>query len=562
MNDEMIKRDHLDMITLLQRNLAIVLSSTSNLDQALESIWDAAAQSTGLDSGGIYLLDETTDGLSLLFYKNLSPQFVQQVSYYDANAFQSLLVKKRQSVFLKFAELSEPLKQTCQKENLRVIGIVPICQGDQVIGCLNMASRTDGEITIATRNIVEAIASQVGSAILRIKTEKTLHQTLENLREKEQRLISQERLRALGEMAAGIAHDFNNALQPIFIAASILEKDPLTNKEEAKAYIRDILVAAQEASLTVQRLVSFYRTEGIVKPSCVNLASLIREVVELTRGKWKEVSQANNQMIQIITELSEEWTVGNEHELKEVFFNLMINAIESIVKNGLIKLSTDSDDKWAIVEICDNGVGMSKEVLGKCIEPFFSTKRHKGSGLGLSIAYGVVKRHNGEIEIKSDIGKGTSVIVKLPKYLRETPVTVATSQPKKTLPPIGLKSAYKILVVDDEPSVLDFLHRAVSRLGYSVTGAFSGTDAWEKFVANHFDLVMTDQAMSGMTGEQLAFKIKQAKPNLPIIMLTGFGSIMKAENNVSSCIDLLLTKPIMIKELDAAISGILMRDER
>ena len=199
--------------------------------------------------------------------------------------------------------------------------------------------------------------------------------------------------------------------------------------------------------------------------------------------------------------------------------------------------------------MADSGTGMTEEVRKRCLEPFFTTKGERGTGLGLSMVFGIIRRHTGTVEIESEVGKGTTFILRLPLQRMNDTVTAAAADAGEALRSLG------ILVVDDEPQVREFISAALTGDGHRVETANDGADGLRRFRDGTFDVVLTDKAMPGMNGDQMASAIKMMKPRTPVILLTGFGQFLDKADLPS--IDILLSKPIGIGKLREALSSAL-----
>ncbi len=392
---------------------------------------------------------------------------------------------------------------------------------------------------------------------------KRLEEALVNLQQKERQLVQQERLRAVGQMASGVAHDFNNALQPILMAANIVATNEHVHHdtELLHRYIQRIETAARDAANTVKRLVRFYSAHQQSDIIQINLCDLVREVVDLTQPKWREEAQSKGCFIEVQTELQGTCLVDGYHdELREMLTNLLFNAVESIRPGkGQIVVRCKANQDKISMEISDTGKGMSEEIRRKCLEPFFTTRVNKGSGLGLSIAYGIIERHHGEIAISSEEDQGTTVQIVFPQASWEMKqIPSADEQPILT-EKVDNK-AYTILFIDDEESLSNLMYEALSFNGHRVIALDSGIDAWEAFQNNLFDIVITDQSMPGMTGIQLGGKIKNKSPRTPVILLTGFGDTIDIQEKDARNIDLILSKPISPNNLEKHIREVMSKD--
>lgn len=241
---------------------------------------------------------------------------------------------------------------------------------------------------------------------------------------------------------------------------------------------------------------------------------------------------------------------GNEAELKEALAHLLLNAVDAISQLGRIVIRSEIQGGRAVVTVIDNGIGMSAEVRARCLEPFFTTRPDQRTGLGLASVYGIIHRHDGELEIKSEPGRGTSVAICLP--IQRTPTM---PEPTKTTPPAG--SPLRVLVVEDEPLVREVLSVYLGEDEHLIVTADNGKEGLAAFQKQEFDLVLTDRAMPEMNGDVLATEIKKLKPDQKIILLTGFGDLMSGAGEQPSGVDLVVAKPFTLSTLRNAIAKVL-----
>ncbi|MDB6150035.1 MAG: protein of unknown function, putative Histidine kinase [Chthoniobacter sp.] len=365
-------------------------------------------------------------------------------------------------------------------------------------------------------------------------------------------VIQRERMHALGRMANGIAHDFNNALAPILGFSELLLMKPETLRDpvRTRGYLEMIHDAAKDSAKVVARLREFYRyrDEGEVFTPVV-LNDVVLQVISMTQPRWKGQALAAGITIDFRTEMGNVPTVpGNESEIREALVNLVFNAIDAIPKRGTITIRTEVQGRWVVVTVTDDGIGMSDEVRQRCLEPFFSTKEQEGTGLGLGSVYGIVRRHDGQIDIQSELGRGTSVSVSLPLDRNVKP----PEAPKPAPPP---SSSLRILVVEDEPLVREVVGVYLAEDSHRVVTASNGREGLEKFKAEGpFDLVMTDRAMPEMNGDALAAEIKKLQPQQPVLLLTGFGDLMSGAGEQPPGVDLVVSKPFTLATLRSAIA--------
>ncbi|HUI07315.1 MAG TPA: PAS domain S-box protein [Verrucomicrobiae bacterium] len=396
----------------------------------------------------------------------------------------------------------------------------------------------------------------------RKKTEGTLQETnrhleraLTELKTAEQQIIQQERLGALGTMASGIAHDFNNALAAILGFSELLlyKPDCLDDREKARRYIEMMNTAAQDAGDVVNRLREFYRhrEEGEVFIP-VDINRLVEDATSLTEPKWKAQAEASGVSITVQHDLQEVPRVaGNAANLREMLTNLIFNAVDAMPHGGTITIRTRRDDDHVVLEVADTGTGMTEEVRRRCLEPFFSTKGERGTGLGLSMVYGILQRHEGEIDIQTELGRGTTFVIRLPHHASPVPQSPEHNDPSVTYGP-----SLRVLIVDDEPLTRKVIGEYLKFDGHTIELAGSGGEGLDKFSKDRFDLVIVDRAMPDMSGDQVAGTIKAFSPATPIIMLTGFGSMMEAADDKPANVDLVVGKPVTIADLRGAMTKV------
>jgi nitrogen-specific signal transduction histidine kinase len=389
---------------------------------------------------------------------------------------------------------------------------------------------------------VERYAEESAETLRAVNAE--LEKALADLKATQQQIIQQERLRALGEMASGIAHDFNNALMPVLGFAELLLISPaiLDDKKKTAEYIEFIRTAAKDAASIVARLREFYRsndTADVFAP--VDLKQLAKQAVALTRPKWKDQAQAHGIAIHVGEDLADVPPVeGDESALREVLTNLIFNAVDAMPQGGEIVVHTRCERERAVLEVADTGMGMTDEVRRRCLEPFFSTKGERGTGLGLAMVFGIVQRHKGNIQIESEPGQGTKFIVTLPPHKGGEQKANGASGASAERP-------VNVLIVDDEPQIREVLAAYLEMDGHAVQTANGGTSGLRCFMDGHFDLVITDRAMPGMSGEQMAIAIKKFSPKTPIMLLSGFNSA--GEEETFPGVDVVAAKPITMPDL-------------
>jgi CheY-like chemotaxis protein len=321
----------------------------------------------------------------------------------------------------------------------------------------------------------------------------------------------------------------------------------------------DILCAASDAREIVRRLREFYRPEEQLAVQPIQVKDLIGRVIDLTKPAWKTQAEAVGKEIRMVTEIDSAISLtGNEAALREMLTNLTLNAIDAIIRQGTIKFKIAQNEHWIEIQVSDTGAGMTEEVRQRCFEPFYTTKGEQGTGLGLAMCYGIVQRHNGHIEVASELGQGTTFTIRLPREAAQGEAREAKEE--KVLS--RKRRALRVLVVDDEEVSRALLVKYLSGAGHTVTAVASGPEAVRLIQNQAFDLVLTDRAMPGMSGDEVAKTVKRLAPGLPIIMLTGLGEMMKFKSEHPVGVDAVVGKPITPTELEAAIRQVLVKRKK
>ena len=372
-----------------------------------------------------------------------------------------------------------------------------------------------------------------------------LERTLVELQAAQQQHVQQERLRALGEMSNGVANDFNNQLTVLVGYTDLLllnDAQILNNKPMARKYLQTLHAAAQDSVRVVARLRDFYRpreADDVFLP--IDLARLVQETATLTQPKWRGQARAAGRSVAMRLELNAVPDVaGNAAELREVVTNLIFNAVDAMFADGTITLRTrlSEDGVSALLEVADTGVGMTEAIRACCLEPFFSTKAEAGTGLGLSAAYGIIQRHEGSLDIQSQVGHGTTIRIRLPlagRAVDASGISVPESQPARPL---------RVLLVEEDAGVREVVSEYLRRDQHEVSTASTGREGLEKFEAGKFDLVVADLALEELNGERLAAAIKAHTPGMPVILLTGFADSVVSPEHQPVGIDAVLRKPL------------------
>lgn len=366
------------------------------------------------------------------------------------------------------------------------------------------------------------------------------------------RAARSDKLRALGELAAGVAHNLNNSLTVIQGRAQLLLMRS-GGDEANKKSLEVITQAVGDCSQTLRRLLDFSRRNASRNAVPVDLTELVTSSVEIARPKWQSESTNRTGTIEVrVNAPKPAMALGDSSELREVVLNFIFNAVDAMPQGGTIEVGTAVDGSTARFWVADDGAGMTQEVIARIFEPFYSTKGERGTGLGLSASHGIIENHGGDINVTSEPGKGTRFDVILP--LHESTSAAAASPPAT----IETKSA-RVLVVEDEEKVRVLLNDAFRTEGHEVTEATTGAEALKRLDAAHFDLMICDLGLPELSGLHVARWVKEFRPDMPVIIATGFAEMIADDDYDKARIDDVISKPYALSDVLMRANSILAR---
>ncbi len=375
-----------------------------------------------------------------------------------------------------------------------------------------------------------------------------------------------QKMEAIGTLAGGIAHDFNNILSAIIGYTELSLYDDVDIDSPVRNNLDNVLKASLRAKDLVNQILTFSRqSEPELKPVEINF--IIKEVTKLLRSSLPStISIKQNKK-------SNSLVLGDPTQLHQILMNLCTNAGHAMrEKGGSLNIESRSvklnesliNDQielppglYVLLTISDTGHGIPTKDINRIFDPFFTTKeRGEGTGMGLSVVHGIVQSYKGAINVYSEAGKGTTFNIYLPAI--ESRV-----EPGRRDAGEFPKGNEHILIVDDEPSIVEMVTSQLHLLGYKVTSRYNSREALELFKAklDSFDLVITDMTMPKMTGDELAREIKRISPKTPIIMCTGFSEKLAATSDVLTDFDAVLMKPIIIHEMAKAVRDVIDKDK-
>ncbi len=365
-------------------------------------------------------------------------------------------------------------------------------------------------------------------------------------KEERERAARADKLRALGQLASGVAHDFNNSLAAILGRAQLLRRQ--VNDPALVRNLDIIQTAAEDAAATVRRIQTFARKSAVKEFELVDVGGLLNDAVEITRTRWQNEARVRGLEYQV--ELNTEpgqHTYGSASELREVFVNMIVNAVDAMPRGGRLEINCRRRNGRLLLQFSDNGMGMGDDVRQKIFEPFFSTKGAHGTGLGLSVSYSIIERHAGAISVLSEPGNGATFTIELP-------AVAAESSSIDTSAITGEAPSSRILVVDDEEPVRQTLAEMLVAVGHKVELAASGQEAAQKMRAGEFDLMFTDLAMPEMDGWETARLIRKDWPNVRIVLVTGYGATTAPPAGEEKLVDAIIGKPFDFAQVESTIN--------
>ena len=367
-------------------------------------------------------------------------------------------------------------------------------------------------------------------------------------KEERERAARADKLRALGQLASGVAHDFNNSLAAILGRAQLLRRQ--VNDPALVRNLDIIQTAAEDAAATVRRIQTFARKSAVKEFELVDVGGLLNDAVEITRTRWQNEARVRGLEYDVkLNTAAGYFTYGSASELREVFVNMIVNAVDAMPKGGRLLITCRRVNDRLQLHFSDNGMGMQEDIRQKIFEPFFSTKGAQGTGLGLSVSYSIIERHSGSISVVSEPGKGTNFTIDLPAAMAET----TSSDTSGT---IAGTAGLRILVVDDEQPVRETLAEMLVAVNHKVELAGGGQEAVQKMRSGNFDFVFTDLAMPEIDGWETARMIRKSWPNVRIVLVTGYGPTTSPPSGEEDLVDAIIGKPFDFAQVGSTLDAL------
>jgi PAS domain S-box-containing protein len=561
-------RAQLQRLHMLE-HITRAIGERQDLPSILQVVIRTLEEELPLDFGCVCLYDATERSLTVVAVGLASSELAGRLSMteraripIDQNGLSRCV--RGQLVYEPDIEgLRFPFPERLASGGLRSLVAAPLQIESQVFGVLISARRQPNSFSSGECEFLRQLSEHVALAAHQAQLHGALQTAYEELRNTQQSFMQQERLRVLGQMASGIAHDINNAISPIALYTDSMLETEHNLSERARGYLHTIQQATSDVAETVARMREFYRQRvGQSQSVALDLNAIVPQVVELTRARWEAMPQQRGIVIEIETALTHDLPtfMGTRSEIHEALTNLVFNAVDAMPQGGVLTLRTRrAGDERVAVEVVDTGMGMDEETRRRCLEPFFTTKGERGTGLGLAMVYGVTQRHGGELEIDSAPGFGTTVRL---CFAAACGVTTSATEVQLALP-VGLR----ILLVDDDPILLKSLRETLEQDGHSIltaNGGKQGLDLFQASVAANgestISMVITDLGMPHVDGRNVARGVKQASQDTPVILLTGWGERLIAEGGAPPNVDRVLSKPPRLRELRKALAELTSRN--
>jgi signal transduction histidine kinase len=488
-----------------------------------------------------------------------------------------------------------PLSEALAARGANSCFAVPLRAGDRSVGVLQSVCRRPTGFTADQIQLLYLAAELVGPAVSNCQLFAQLRRAYEELRVTQGQLIQAEKMRALGEMAGGMAHEFNNSLCGVlgFLELALSDKGlPATSR----GYLDSARTCALDAAQTVRRVQDFARQRPHEAPvEVLDVNDLVRQTVELTRHRWESVTYVRGTPITVGVETDAALPVcGQPTELREVLTNLIFNAVDAMPEGGTLTVRAWSSPAkniehrtsnvehptktepatsgvgrstldvgcsmfevssagWVFLAVQDTGLGIREADRRRLFEPFFTTKEERGNGLGLSVAFAIARRHGGDIQVESEVGRGSTFTVRLPAAPAAAAAVPAGPAGR---PAAAAGAGLRLLVVEDEERIRAFLCTCLAGLGHRPVVVADTVAALAALEAERFDVVLTDLGLPGASGEEVARAAAARRPPVPVVLLTGWADQLRAREATVDGVTRVLSKPVTIDTLRQTLAAV------
>ena len=565
--------EELAILNRLAREVGASMTVDATIHTGIRHILDAAFP----DLAVVFLLENDELVPRGLFPDGAEKRWQPETEHFVGECLCGLCISEDRAIYCEDIHSDERCTlEECKKAGFRSFAALALKSGDETLGVLGLASVRPRDFT-KEGPFLEALANELAVGLKKSllyeqlqKRAKEIQNSLTRIREGEAerlqletQLYQSQKMEAIGTLAGGIAHDFNNILSAV-IGYTELACTAAEGNDHVQRYLKEILTAGARAKDLVQQILTFSRQgEETQKPLLLN--PIATEAIKLLRASLPSTIEIRHRIE------SQSAVLGGPTRILQVLMNLCTNAAHAMGKKGgvldvrLVDVLLGPEERrmypdlspgpYVNLTVSDTGHGMSQHVLDRIFDPFFTTKEKEGgTGLGLSVVHGIVRNLNGSIKVRSAPGKGTAFDV---FFHAITHTEEATSIAEEAT----LTGNERVLFVDDEPMLVDIAENMLQSLGYKVTTRTSPIEALEvfRFRLRDFDVVITDLTMPQMTGDQLAREIMELRPDIPIILCTGFSSMITEKKARAMGIQGFLMKPIIKNEMAKTMRKVLER---
>jgi len=548
----------LDRLNLLQ-HITRAVSERQDLQSIFQVVLRHIEDSLPIDFGCVCIYDASAELLQVTRVGAKSEAIAAELTMteqsrvpIDANGL-SRCVRGQLVYEPDISQVPFPFPQRLAAGGMRSLVAAPLLVESKVFGVLIAARADTNSFSSGDCEFLRQLSEHTALAAHQSQLHTALQLAYDDLHRTQLVILQQERLRALGQMASGIAHDINNAISPVALYTDSLSDTDLNLGETTREYLDVVRQAVKDVTHTVSRMREFYRQSSpdlALQPVDVN--RVVPKIIDFTRARWSDIPQQRGIVIHMSSELAPEspLLLGIESEVREALINLVFNSIDAMPDGGNLTLRTalvrDGNVPRVTIEVQDTGIGMDEDTSKRCLEPFFTTKGERGTGLGLAMVYGIVQRHGGDIEITSVPNKGTTVSLSFPGTSGAPGLAIELEGAR---PP-----RLRILVIDDDPLLTKAMRDILEKDGHLVTTVNAGQAGIDAFRASHggpnaFAIVVTDLGMPYVDGRQVAQAIKMTSSATPVVLLTGWGQRLVAEGDFPAHVDRILNKPPKLREL-------------
>ena len=529
-----------------------IINSTLNIAEVLENIMKYANLVTNSAASTMMLLDEETGELVFSVPTGPKSDKLTDIRIPPGKGIAGWVAANEQHLLIPDVSKDPRFYGNVDKitgYQTKSILCVPLRTKSKMIGVLEVINKADGfPFTEEDAMLLNFFANQVAVAIENARYYGELKHKYEEEKQMQEKYAEIEKLRALGLMTSGIAHDFNNMLAIIAGNIDLIEIEE--DKDKILKKVQIIKKTALGSAKTIKRLQKYARTKNdALQSQTINFNSLVRDAIEISTPMWKDSPQEKGFSVEIVDTLTEEEPIvlGDDTDLREAIINMIFNSVDAMPQGGKIDIVTYAKNESVYLELSDNGTGMTEETKDRIFDPFFTTKGITHGGLGMSMLYGTIKRHNGSVDIKTMPGQGTTFTIVLPKGKEKT-----ERASEKSSHSIKTEEA-NILIIDDEPQIGAVLSEILSHQGHQTSAFDNGKDGIDALKNGSYEILITDLGMPDLSGWEVINNARQIEPGVISGVITGW-DISEAEAKQKG-VDFLITKPFESSQIIQAVAN-------